>query len=665
MKRLLSLLGLALTIALSSHAAYYIVGSNPFGDWNPADGVQMTPQSDGTYTCKATINGTIWFVFADGLSADWGVFNSTYRIGPLNGDQTVELYTYVTTQRAGDSGAYKFTGSGEEYTITLNPNTWQFIIEGIYTPPPVTTYTVAGSSEALFGTTWNPTNIDNDMEKLADGTYRWQKCKVALEQGSFEFKIVANHDWGFAYPADNYHVEVPKADNYDVEIRFNPSTEEITCSITLAGGGGPSLYGDLNGDGEINIADVNVLIDAILSGNMNMEYDVNGDREINIADVSALIDVLLSPDPKDLQGMISLEWSEEGDVWVEYTGRENVTIKVILNGEEIELVDGYFQLRDQGENLIEVIVSAYGFNSLIESFIVYWIKPIPVQTASPEIYVELTEDYAIITAVGEGEVILYINGIEVENPFCYMRGSEDVEIIIAATAQGEGMLISEPAYMEFVVPAMDEPLEQTPMPEITCEVNEDVVVIDVLGLGETHLYINGEEVEIPYFFERGEEDFEIEVMATAQQEGMLVSEPTICWIVVPAKENVDPDPHMVGCWLVLYDRDGSELWYELQSDGYSGYSTVVSLHYAVFGDFDEDGGRVNVPFHFVVDGVNYGPYVDKTTPVFGSAVDNPLFEGSNNFVAPVGYPYNVGIVDDVFSGMYYLMITQGFPLPQY
>ena len=97
----------------------------------------MTPQSDGTYTCKATINGTIWFVFADGLSADWGVFNSTYRIGPLNGDQTVELYTYVTTQRAGDSGAYKFTGSGEEYTITLNPNTWQFIIEGIYTPPPV------------------------------------------------------------------------------------------------------------------------------------------------------------------------------------------------------------------------------------------------------------------------------------------------------------------------------------------------------------------------------------------------------------------------------------------------------------------------------------------------------------------------------------------------
>ena len=51
--------------------------------------------------------------------------------------------------------------------------------------------------------------------------------------------------------------------------------------------------GDVNGDGEVNIADVNAVIDAILSGNYQAVMDVNGDGEVNIADVNALIDLIL------------------------------------------------------------------------------------------------------------------------------------------------------------------------------------------------------------------------------------------------------------------------------------------------------------------------------------------------------------------------------------
>ena len=54
------------------------------------------------------------------------------------------------------------------------------------------------------------------------------------------------------------------------------------------------LTGDVNGDGEINIADVNTVIDVILGGGENKLADVNGDGEINIADVNALIDIILS-----------------------------------------------------------------------------------------------------------------------------------------------------------------------------------------------------------------------------------------------------------------------------------------------------------------------------------------------------------------------------------
>ena len=56
---------------------------------------------------------------------------------------------------------------------------------------------------------------------------------------------------------------------------------------------GPGLPGDVNQDGEVNIADVNALIDMILSGNQNKVGDVNGDGDVNIADVNALIDLIL------------------------------------------------------------------------------------------------------------------------------------------------------------------------------------------------------------------------------------------------------------------------------------------------------------------------------------------------------------------------------------
>ena len=58
----------------------------------------------------------------------------------------------------------------------------------------------------------------------------------------------------------------------------------------------PSYSEDINGDGEVNIADVNSLIDIILGG---LDYsdglsDVNKDGEVNIADINAIINIILS-----------------------------------------------------------------------------------------------------------------------------------------------------------------------------------------------------------------------------------------------------------------------------------------------------------------------------------------------------------------------------------
>ena len=65
----------------------------------------------------------------------------------------------------------------------------------------------------------------------------------------------------------------------------------------LVKGGPVYLKGDVNGDGEVNIADVNCLIDVILGARSADDFegraDVNEDTEVNIADVNAVIDIIL------------------------------------------------------------------------------------------------------------------------------------------------------------------------------------------------------------------------------------------------------------------------------------------------------------------------------------------------------------------------------------
>ena len=54
-----------------------------------------------------------------------------------------------------------------------------------------------------------------------------------------------------------------------------------------------NIEGDVNADGDVNIADVNLVIDAILGDKNNPACDVNGDGDITVADINVLIDYIL------------------------------------------------------------------------------------------------------------------------------------------------------------------------------------------------------------------------------------------------------------------------------------------------------------------------------------------------------------------------------------
>ena len=55
-----------------------------------------------------------------------------------------------------------------------------------------------------------------------------------------------------------------------------------------------NVDGDVNADGDVTIADVNVVIDAIMGGIIDSNCDVNHDGDITIADINALIDIILT-----------------------------------------------------------------------------------------------------------------------------------------------------------------------------------------------------------------------------------------------------------------------------------------------------------------------------------------------------------------------------------
>lgn len=119
-----------------ARAAIYIVGNNPFGNWNPAGGVEMTNKGNGVYTFTTNISGTIWFVFADGQDSDWNVFNANYRYGPSGGgSQDVVVGNTYTTQKSNNNHSYKFIGNGVDYTFTFNLTNLTFSISEYQEPP--------------------------------------------------------------------------------------------------------------------------------------------------------------------------------------------------------------------------------------------------------------------------------------------------------------------------------------------------------------------------------------------------------------------------------------------------------------------------------------------------------------------------------------------------
>jgi len=79
----------------------------------------------------------------------------------------------------------------------------------------------------------------------------------------------------------------------------------------------------------------------------------------------------------------------------------------------------------------------------------------PGQTAAPEIIYEIQEDQAIVTAKGQGEVLLYLDGVSTTNPTILKRSYQDYVAFFTATAKEANQQISETTTLELTIPKND------------------------------------------------------------------------------------------------------------------------------------------------------------------------------------------------------------------
>ncbi len=120
--------------------------------------------------------------------------------------------------------------------ITLFFSLLAMMIVGLQAQAADDVYTICGSSAALFGNTWDPTNTDNDMTLLDDGSYQLLKENVTLTLGDIQYKVTDGHAWGgFELPSDggNQILKITSAGIYNVTFTLNSDKNELTAVAQL------------------------------------------------------------------------------------------------------------------------------------------------------------------------------------------------------------------------------------------------------------------------------------------------------------------------------------------------------------------------------------------------------------------------------------------------
>ncbi len=123
---------------------------------------------------------------------------------------------------------------------------------------------------------------------------------IAVQDVVMPLQLAPDETQVVRFDCDN----VIDGEQYYCQLYYYSAGERILCSgtppFTLVFPAAPLLPGDINGDGLVDIADINVVINVMLSltpdpspGGEGSPADVTGDGQVDIADVNAVINIML------------------------------------------------------------------------------------------------------------------------------------------------------------------------------------------------------------------------------------------------------------------------------------------------------------------------------------------------------------------------------------
>ena len=267
--------------------------------------------------CKGTLYEDGSIIFDDNYVYYFEQLVQTYRNNQLRtSDTTVVATMFVGTEILAANGVLSYNnekdGSAEESPVYMFQegdvltvgNMWNYGV-------PTCQMTLVEGGKALYECAeFNPedsiTYLSNPIWDVNDS---WIAGGLGMfyPVGSYELDeegYITDYTWGFEADATPDEITWPytmPSNGYHFLYGYQNNVLKYTNGNKFELPGGGFTRGDVDNDGNVAIADVTALIDALLSGNFDDgdEFssdaaDCDLDGEIAIADVTTLIDYLLS-----------------------------------------------------------------------------------------------------------------------------------------------------------------------------------------------------------------------------------------------------------------------------------------------------------------------------------------------------------------------------------
>ncbi len=154
---------------------------------------------------------------------------------------------------------------------TVAPNNWNTV--GFY----------AWDSDGSLLGSWPGTTINETT--TVKGT-KFYYHKFTIKDEGYKFNIIFNRG-----SSDGQTVDITGIDGdryFEISSTSNKySVNDITADYA-------TVYGDVNGDGEVNVADVNIILNTILAEGYEQSNDVNNDGTVNVADANVVLNIILA-----------------------------------------------------------------------------------------------------------------------------------------------------------------------------------------------------------------------------------------------------------------------------------------------------------------------------------------------------------------------------------